>query len=139
MAKKVGTQKSDKKKEKKAKIADYNVKSAPADIKNDKGLLTKVPDDFDISKHKPMKKTIFADQATFIESQAVIAEQRANKLLALAKERRERVERLRKFGDEKTRKKADKLARIKKQEAILAKELEELGVDVDELMASDEE
>jgi len=59
--------------------------------------------------------------------------------LALAKERRERVERLRKFGDEKTRKKADKLARIKKQEAILAKELEELGVDVDELMASDEE
>ena len=108
---------------------------------NDKGLLVAVPvtvkdgdkvvySGFNPAGHKPLSKKQFASDDVFLDFQALVAEYRGNKLLELAQSRRDRANRLRQFGDAKTRKKAEKLQRMRKQLEELEKQLAEEGVDL---------
>jgi hypothetical protein len=133
MAKKVGNAKPDAAKTKEEKgRKDF----APAkDILNADGLMTSVPGDFDYRKNKPLKKTAFASEDVYIDYQGLVAEQKAAFFTELAKERRDRADHLRKFGDADTRRKAKKLERATKQALLLQKELEAQGIDVSEILA----
>jgi hypothetical protein len=152
--KKVGTKKSGQKagdgekKEKKVKAAfDY---SALTDQLNEDGLLTAVPstrtvetndkgkevekfDGWSPKDHKPLKRGDFATDDVFLDFRVFVLDhqlwQKQESRDSLAK----RADRLRQFGDEKTRKKAAKLSRMREQMAALEAELSEEGIDVDEI------
>ena len=130
MAEKVGSEKA-KKAKKKGRVA-FDVKTAKVD---DKGLLTAVPENFDPKKHKGLKKKQFADVATHMDYLSAMAKFNSERLAAKAVDLTARAERIRKFGDEGTRKKVAKVERMKKQMAALKAELEEQGIDVDALTA----
>lgn len=88
---------------------------------------------FDIRQNKPLVKGHFADIATYMDYQAFIAREKAARLITLAEEREKKAERIRKFGDEATRKKAMKIARMREQLATLEAQLTEEGIDVEEI------
>lgn len=114
---------------------------------DDKGKLTAVPitipgespDDkpkfagFDSSKHKPLKKTDFASEDVFLDFRALINREKADKLIEQADSFTEKANKIRKFGDTKTRKKATKLEKMRKQMAELEKELVSEGFDLEDL------
>ncbi|MAF76507.1 MAG: hypothetical protein CMF17_11780 [Idiomarinaceae bacterium] len=91
-----------------------------------------VSEGFMSALHKPLVKGDFASEDVYLEFRAFLGRARAAKLLRGAKTLETRADKIRKFGDEKTRKKAAKLERMKEQMAALEKELEEAGVDLDE-------
>lgn len=95
--------------------------------------LESVPADFDPKKHKPLKKTDFASEATFCEMRADEFERKAADL-------RQEAELIRKGGGKKAAQKAKRLAKMQERMEALKKELAESGIDVESLMASlDEE
>jgi hypothetical protein len=111
---------------------------------NEEGLLIAVPvtikdgetvvySGYDVRKHKPLKKTDFASSANFLQFQAHSIRLKAERMLAVAKDKETKAERLLKFGDEQTRKKAAKVAKMREQLAALEKQLSEEGIDVQEL------
>lgn len=148
MAKKVGQQNKEKKVKEKGrhdfplkdvKMLDETGKLVSAVNKD--GLLVAVPKEikdgevvkspgYDFRIHKPLTKGNFADMATYLEFQGYVARQKANRLIALAEDRGLKADRLRKFGDEDTRKKAMKIARMREQLAQLEKQLTSEGIDV---------
>lgn len=87
---------------------------------------------WDIKLHKPIPKSSFSDDVTYLEFQAEVATQQGNKYLSLATERSERATMLRKFGDKKLQKKADKLVKMRKALALLELELAEEGQEITE-------
>lgn len=109
---------------------------------NSEGLLLAVPvtiaDDsgkilykgFDVRKHKPLKKTSFAEMTTFLYYQAFIARLHAAKYVKIAEAKEANAKNLGQFANEQTRKKAQKVQKMKEQLAILEKQLSEEGVDV---------
>jgi hypothetical protein len=149
MAKKVGQKEQNDVKKgridfvtKTAKIMDENKKLVSAINKD--GLLISVPktvteggkvlyEGFDMRKHNPLKKGDFADIATYLDHQAFIAREKGNRLIALAEDKEKKAERIRKFGDEDTRKKAAKIARMREQLAALEQQLTAEGIDVENL------
>jgi len=149
MAKKVGQK--EQKDVKKGGI-DFPVKAAKFIDENDKlvsavnkdGLLIAVPktiekdgkilyEGFDTRKYNPLKKGDFADIATYLDCQAFVAREKGNRLIALADDKEKKAERIRKFGDEVTRKKAAKVARMREQLAVLEQQLTSEGIDVENL------
>lgn len=84
-------------------------------------------------KHLPLKKSNFASIAGYIRYQAVIARAKAVTLIKSAEEKEAKASRIEKFGDESTRKKAQKVARMREQLKVLEAGLVEEGVDIDKL------
>ena len=108
---------------------------------NAEGLLIAVPkkimkDDkvayagFDMRKHKPLKKTDFTSMATFLEYTAYVARLKAAFFIKIAEDREAKADRLSKFGDEITRKKAAKIARMREQLKALEDQLTADGIDI---------
>lgn len=88
---------------------------------------------FDVRKHKPLKKSVFASSAGYLKFQAHLTRIRAERMLKIAEDKEAKATRLLKFGDEQTRKKAAKVAKMREQLAALEKQLGEEGIDVNEL------
>ena len=120
---------------------------APATLQsclNKDGKLTEVPvtvkdgdtvvyEGFNPTMHKPLKKSDFADISAFMLFQAFIIGFKAQRLQDLATKKRERALHIRKFGDEATRKKAQKYARMKDQLAKLKEQLAEEGITAEDM------
>lgn len=87
---------------------------------------------FDPFKHKPLKSTVFASSDVFMDFRAHLLNTRASKMTALADKLSARANRLRKFGNDETRKKAEKLERLRSQYKALEAELASEGVSVDD-------
>lgn len=113
---------------------DANGKAVPGRAE---GKLQAVPANWKPKEHKPLKRSDFADEATFIEFRAILAEQKAERMATAARKLRQQAERIRQFGDEGTRKKANKLLKAREQMAALEKELAEAGIDVSALVGGD--
>lgn len=106
--------------------------AVPKPIKDDEGKKV-LYTGFDVRKHLPLKKNDFASFATFMYYQAFIARCKAVILIKSAEEKEAKASRIEKFGDENTRKKVQKIARMRDQLAALEKQLEADGVDVSNL------
>lgn len=130
MAKKVG-QVDAKKKEKKGRPKF----DAPKSLLDKDGKLTAVPEDYDYRKFQPLKKLNFASEDLFLDYQGRVAEQKSKFFAELAKDRHERANSFRKFGDPEQRRKAKKLQRSIEAAHKLQKELEAQGIDVSEILA----
>lgn len=83
---------------------------------------------FDTRKHLPLKKADFASMAFYLQYQGYIARSRAQRLIATAENKEAAAARLLKYKDENTRKKAAKRDRMRKELAVLEKQLEQEGV-----------
>lgn len=145
------------KKEKKVRI-DFLIKDAMhqdgdgnlVSAVNEEGLLVAVPKKilssdqktveyagWDNRRHKPLKKSAFASMAIFLQFQAYVARLSALRLVKLAENKEAKADRLLKFGDEATRKKAEKVIKMREQLAKLEQQLEEEGVKVDDKDSKD--
>jgi len=160
MVKKVeGSSKTDKnqstekeKKEKKSKRVAFSLNTAvylkdekSISAVNSEGLLIAVPvsiiqadgtvlyEGYDPRKHLPLKKSNFADIATFLKYQAYLLKIRGNNLLKLAADREAKADRIAKFGDEQTRRKVQKIAKMREQLETLQRQLQEEGIKIDDV------
>jgi hypothetical protein len=88
---------------------------------------------FDLRKHKPLKKSDFASMALFMQFQGYVAMLKAEFYIKIAEDRKAKADRLLKFGDEATRKKAAKIARMREQLKALTDQLAEEGIDVTDI------
>jgi hypothetical protein len=84
---------------------------------------------YNTRKHNPLKKTDFADLQTYLRHQAFVARVKAAILVKSAVDKEAKADRIEQFGDEETRKKVAKMARMKDQLAELTKQLEDDGID----------
>ena len=84
-------------------------------------------------KHLPLKKSDFAEITMHIRYQAHIARLKAVILIKSAEEKEAKASRIEQFGNETTRKKAQKVARMREQLKVLEAGLVEEGVDIDKL------
>lgn len=105
--------------------------AVPKPIKDDTGKI--VYAGFNVRKHNPLKKTAFAGLADFLCYQAFTARVRAAILIKSAEDKEKKALHIAKFGDEQTRKKVARMARMKEQLATLTAQLVEDGVDVSEI------
>ena len=122
-----GTKEPKAKKEKVAKVK-YTAPAGSAWV-DDKGLLTRWPDDFDPKRHKGLDRKQFAEEHVFFSLQA-------DRLEAAAVKMRERAEESKKLGNVKDRTRAKKLLAAQKRLEALKAEMISEGVDVDDLLAS---
>ena len=88
-----------------------------------------LPGDFDLVKHKPLRKKDFSTEAAYYDYRVMVAESRVEKL-------RERATLARTLGGAKDAAKARRLLRIRAKFAELRRELEGAGIDVDALLAA---
>jgi hypothetical protein len=88
---------------------------------------------WDNRKHKPLKRTDFAGMATFLQFQGHSARLHAARLIKIAEDKEQKADRLLKFGDENTRKKAAKVAKMREQLAALEQQLSAEGINVEEI------
>lgn len=154
MANKVNPNKKDKESKKKKKKSRIDFPVAEAKYRNDDGkivsavnaenLLVAVPKPikdgdkivyagFNHRKHNPLKKSAFASMATYIRFQAYLNRLKAAVLIKSAEEKETKAARIEKFGDEATRKKVQKVARMREQLEALEKQLKEDNIDVSEI------
>jgi len=82
-----------------------------------------IPDDFDSSKHKPLKKKDFASEATYFDMKAAEYETKAEEFRAKAEEART-------LGDKETRQAANRLKKVQKTMLELVGRLKKQDVDV---------
>ncbi len=144
--------KADAKKEKEKGRVAFNIKDAMYRDKegnvvtavNGDGLLVAVPqpikeDDkvvyagYSVRKHLPLKKSEFAALTGHIRYQAYVSRVKAAILVKNAIEKEKKADRIDQFGNEETRKKAAKVARMREQIAILEGDLTKEGVDITKL------
>lgn len=85
---------------------------------------------YDVRKHLPLKKSDFAGLAIHMRFQAFVARCKAGILIKNAEEKEAKADRIEKFGDETTRRKVQKVARMKEQLEALQRQLEQEGVDI---------
>ena len=91
--------------------------------------LAAVPTDFDSSKHKPLKRTDFADEGLFLEMKAEQLELKA------AKYRKEAVT-IRELGSTEDRRKAKKLLQMQERMSELMQSLRDQGIDPDKILGT---
>lgn len=111
------------------------------------GVPTKIVDEdgetvqsgYDPFKHKPLIKTDFASEDVFIDYRAFVAQCKSDAFGKRAKLLVSRANKMRKFGDDKTRKAMKKRDRMRKEMAALEAELTAEGVDLDAFDEEDEE
>jgi len=111
--------------------ADGLLIAVPKPLKDETGKI--VYAGFNLRKHNPLKKGDFANIATFMLHRAFIAKVRAAILVKTAEELESKAARIAKFGDEETRKKVQKMARMKEQLATLEQQLKDDGVDTTDI------
>lgn len=105
--------------------------AVPKPIKDEGGKI--IYGGFNVRKHNPLKKTAFVGLAEFFRFQAFVARVRAVLLIKSAEDKEKKADHISKFGDEVTRKKVARMARMKEQLATLTAQLVEDGVDVSEI------
>jgi len=88
---------------------------------------------YNIRKHIPLKKSHFAGIVEYMLYQAFTARVRAAILVKGAEEKEKKAARIAKFGDDQTRKKVNKLAKMKEAIEKLQKQLEEDGIELDDI------
>ena len=104
--------------------------AVPKPIKEEKeGKTTVIYTGFNIRKHNPLKKSDFADEVTYLRHQAFVSRVKAAILLKAAEDKEIKANQMAQYGDEETRKKVQKMARMKEQLATLTKQLQDDGVD----------
>lgn len=84
-------------------------------------------------KHNPLKKTDFASVATFMRFQAHTCRLKAAVLIKAAEEKEKKAERIEKFGDEKTRKAVQRIAKMRENLAALEAQLKGDGIDIENI------
>ena len=84
-------------------------------------------------KHAPLKKSHFATDVVYIYYQAFVARIKAAILVQSAELKEKRASRLKKFGNDKQRKDANKLIKMREAMKLLTMQLEADGVDLSEL------
>ena len=97
------------------------------------GLILTLPESIDILAYKPIKADKFSGKAFHLDYRAVVADAHAAQKTSLAGKLREKAATLRKFGNDKDRKRAERLIAMKAAFAKLAAELEADGVDVGDI------
>ena len=102
--------------------------AVPKPLKDDAGKI--IYAGFNSRKHLPLKKSDFASIVEHIRYQAYIARLKAVALIKSAEEKEAKADRIAKFGDDATRKKAQKVARMREQLKLLEQGLVEEGVDI---------
>lgn len=85
---------------------------------------------WNIRKHVPLKKSHFADEVTYILYTAFVCKVKAAVLFASAEQKEARARNLQKFGNEKQRKDANKLIKMRAAMKLLTKQLKDDGVDI---------
>jgi len=85
---------------------------------------------YDVRKHLPLKKSDFASLGTYMRYQGFVARYKADVLIKIATEKETKANHIEKFGDEQTRRKVQKVARMREQLEALQKQLEAEGVDI---------
>lgn len=100
---------------------------------DDKGKVTEKFVGWNPKAHKPLVRKDFASDDIFLDFRVWCLDLDIKKKTKNRDSLAKRADRLRKFGDEKTRKKAAKLARMREQMAALEAELESDGVDVSDV------
>lgn len=111
--------------------ADGLLIAVPVPIRDDKGKV--VYAGFDVRKHIPLKKTHFASIVQLMQYQAFVARIRAAILIKGAEEKEKKAERIAKFGDDDTRRKVTKLAKMQETIKALQEQLTANGVDINDL------
>ncbi len=91
-----------------------------------------VPEDFNSKKHKPLKRRDFECESTWFELKAVELDKRAADYRKMAAD-------IKKLGSVADRAKAKKLLAMQRKMAELQAQLKEQGIDVDELLAGDDD
>ena len=107
---------------------DGQLIAVPVPIKDESGKIVYVG--YNSRKHLPLKKSDFASIVEHIRYQAYIARLKAVALIKSAEEKEAKADRIAKFGDDATRKKAQKVARMREQLKLLEQGLVEEGVDI---------
>jgi len=150
---KVNPKENGKKEEKEKGRVDFSIKDAKYRDKdgnvvtavNGDGLLVAVPvpikdadgkilyAGYNARKHLPLKKSEFASITEYLRYQAFVARIKAAILVKNAEEKEAKANRIEKFGDEATRKKAQRVAKMREQLAALENQLKSEGVNVDEI------
>ena len=102
--------------------------AVPVPLKDETGKI--IYAGYNIRKHLPLKKGEFASIVEHIRYQAYVARVKAAILIKSAVEKETKADRIEKFGDDSTRKKAQKFARMREQLAVLETQLVEDGVDI---------
>lgn len=99
-------------------------------VKNDDGLFTEAPTNYDHVKYKPLKKSDFLADETYLDHQATICHAKSAIYAKKAEKLERNAEQLREFGDPETRKRAMKLQKMRESLAALEASLIEDGVDL---------
>ena len=105
--------------------------AVPKPIKDDKGKV--VYAGYNTRKHNPLKKGDFSDDVVYLLHQAFVSRVKAAILIKSAEDKEAKANRMAQFGDEQTRKKVQKVARIKEQLAALEAQLTNDGVDISQI------
>ena len=111
--------------------ADELLIAVPQPLKDESGKV--IYAGFSVRKHVPLKKGDFAALTDHIRYQAYVARVKAAILVKGAVEKEKKADRIAQFGNEETRKKAAKVARMREQIAILEKDLIAEKVDITKL------
>lgn len=111
--------------------SDGKLLEVPREVKDGDGKI--IQEGFDPRKHKPLKKSDFADEPAYIRYTADVAEYQAARFAKRAEDLRKKADNLAKFGDPKTRKKISRRERLLKQLQALEAELGEDGIVLSEL------
>lgn len=101
----------------------YDLTTAPAGVVNDKGKLTKVPENYSYKDHKPLQQKQFSDAAAAMEFRSGMLRFRGTRMIEAADKFTAKAANFRQFGDENLRKKAMQLDRMKEKMADLEKQI----------------
>ena len=128
------------------KDAKYrNDKNEIVSAVNEDGLLIAVPKPlrdeagkvvyagFDTRKYLPLKKGVFASIADYMRYQAFVARIRAAILIKGAVLKEKKADQIAKYGDNETRRKVAKVAKMREALKILEKQLKDEKVDITEI------
>ena len=104
-----------------------------ASMVDEKGQLTGVPNadgQFDLKVHKPLGKNDFATSDVFMDFRAWTLNIRAARLTSQAEKLTTSANNLRKFGDDKSRKRFERLEKMREQIATLEAQFAAEGVEI---------
>jgi len=125
------TYRNDKKEIVSAVNGDGLLIAVPKPIKDENGKV--IYAGFNTRKHNPLKKGDFADEVTYLRHLAFVSRVKAAILLKSAEDKEAKANQMAQYGDEETRKKVQKMARMKEQLATLTQQLQEDGVDTSQI------
>lgn len=108
--------------------AEGKLIAVPKPVKDETGKV--IYAGFNTRKHNPLKKTDFSGLHVYLRFQAFVARVKAAILVKSAVEKEKKADNIERFGDEETRKKVARIARMQETLAELTKQLEDDGIDI---------